>query len=194
MFAFGKPLTMIHLKEKYQKEVVPKMMEIFGHENPISVPKIKKTVVNTGFGRLVTGKASKEQEKIQKAILNDLSLITGQRPVLTRAKKSVSGFKIRKGTPIGAQVILRGKRMYDFLERLIHIALPRSRDFRGIDPESFDPQGNLTIGIKEHISFPEVSPEEVKNIFGFEITVVTTARNKEEGITLLKLLGFPIKE
>jgi large subunit ribosomal protein L5 len=184
---------MLRLKEKYQKEVVPKMMEIFGYKNKMAVPKIEKVVVNTGFGRLVSGKTSKEQEQIQEAILRDLSLICGQRPVLTRAKKSISGFKIRKGMPIGAKVTLRGQRMYDFLERVIHIALPRSRDFRGIDLKSFDKEGNLTIGIKEHIAFPEVSPEKVKNIFGFEITVVTSAKNKDEAVKLLKLLGFPIK-
>lgn len=197
---------MIHLKEKYtsgdisrlhskyQKKVIPQMMESFGYKNTMAVPKIEKVMVNTGFGRLISGKTSNEQEKIQEAILHDLALITGQRPVLTRARKSVSGFKIRKGMPVGAQVTLRGKRMFDFLERLIHIALPRSRDFRGIDPKSFDGEGNLTIGIKEHIAFPEISPEKVKNIFGFEVTVVTTARNREKGKMLLKLLGFPIRE
>jgi len=184
---------MLRLKEKYQKEVVPKMMEMFGYKNPMAVPKIEKVIVNTGFGRLISGKTSQEQKKIKEAILHDLAQITGQRPVLTQAKKSVSGFKIRKGMQIGARVTLRGQRMYDFLERVIHIALPRSRDFRGIDPKSFDKEGNLTIGIKEHITFPEVSPEQVKNIFGLEITVVTSAENKKEGIALLKLLGFPIK-
>lgn len=183
----------LKLPEKYKKEVVPAMMEKFGYQNIMAVPKIEKVVVNVGFGRLVTGKTSKEQEKIRETILNDLALITGQRPVLTQARKSVSGFKIRKGMSIGARITLRGQKMYDFLERLIHIALPRSRDFRGLKPDSFDQEGNLTIGIKEHIVFPEVSLEIAKNIFGFEITVVTTAKNKEEGIELLKLLGFPIK-
>lgn len=184
---------MIHLKEKYQKEAVPQMMEKFGYKNMMAVPKIEKVIVNTGFGRLTSGKTSNEQKKIQDAILHDLALITGQRSVLTRAKKSISGFKIRKGMPVGAQVALRGKRMFDFLERLIHITLPRSRDFRGINIDSFDEEGNLTLGVKEHIAFPEISPEEVKNMFGLEIIVVTTVKNKEEGIELLKLLGFPIK-
>lgn len=184
---------MIHLKEKYQKEAVPQMMEKFGYKNMMAVPKIEKVIVNTGFGRLTSGKTSNEQKKIQDAILHDLALITGQRSVLTRAKKSISGFKIRKGMPVGAQVTLRGKRMFDFLERLIHITLPRSRDFRGINIDSFDEEGNLTLGVKEHIAFPEISPEEVKNMFGLEIIVVTTVKNKEEGIELLKLLGFPIK-
>jgi len=184
---------MLRLKEKYQKEVIPAMMEKFGYRNEMAVPKIKKVVVNTGFGRLVAGKTSEEQKKLETAILEDLALISGQRPILKGAKKSISGFKIRKGMPVGAQVTLRGKRMQDFLERLIHIALPRSRDFRGIAASSFDKEGNLTVAIKEHIAFPEISPEKVKNIFGLEITVVTTAKSREEGIELLKLLGFPIK-
>ena len=185
--------NMIRLKEKYIKEVIPAMMEKFGYRNMMAVSIIEKVVVNTGFGRLVSGKTSDEQKKIQNAILEDLSLITGQKPIFKKAKKSISGFKTRKGMSIGAQVTLRGKRMYDFLERLIHIGLPRSRDFRGIEQNSFDKKGNLTIGIKEHIVFPEVSPEKVKNIFGFEITIVTTAKNKEEGIEFLRLMGFPIK-
>lgn len=184
---------MIPLKEKYQKEVIPQMMESFGYKNTMVVPQVVKVMVNTGFGRLITGKTSNEQKKITDFILHDLALISSQRPVLTRAKKSISGFKIRKGMPIGVKITLRGQRMYDFLERLIHIALPRTRDFRGINIDSFDHKGNLTIGIKEHIVFPEISPEQTKSIFGFEITVVTTAKNKEEGIKLLKLLGFPIK-
>jgi large subunit ribosomal protein L5 len=185
---------MLRLSEKYQKEVIPEMMKRFGYQNPMAVPKIEKVVINTGFGKLTVGKTSEEQKKIQDAILEDLSLICGQRPVLTYAKKSISGFKIRKGLPIGAKVTLRGKRMNDFLERLIHIGLPRSRDFRGINPDSFDRKGNLTLGIQEHIIFPEISPEKVKTIFGFEITIATTAKKREEGIELLRLLGFPIKQ
>jgi len=183
----------MRLKEIYQNEVIPKMMEKFGYKNNMAVPKIEKVVVNTGFGKLISDKSSGEQKKISDAILEDLSLICGQRPVLTRAKKSISGFKIREGLPVGAVVTLRGKRMYDFLERLIRIALPRSRDFRGINPESFDRKGNLTLAIEEHIVFPEILPEKVKNIFGFEITIVNSAETHEEGIELLKLLGFPIK-
>ena len=181
------------LKDKYKKEVVPAMMKKFGYKNPMAVPRIEKVVVNTGFGRLIAGKTSEEQKKIYTAILEDLALICGQRPVLTSAKKAISGFKIREGMSIGTMVILRKKKMYDFLERLIYIGLPRTRDFRGIDLKSFDREGNLTISIKEHIIFPEISPEEAKAIFGFEITVVTTAKKREEGIALLRLLGFPIK-
>ncbi len=181
------------LPEKYKKEVIPQMKEKFGYTNKMAVPKIEKVVVNTGFGRLIADKTSEEQKNFFEAILEDFSLITGQRPVLTRAKKSISGFKIRQGLPIGAQVTLRGKRMFDFLERLINIGLPRSRDFQGIDSKSFDKEGNLTIAIREHITFPEILIEKAKNIFGLEITVVTTAKKREEGIELLKLLGFPIK-
>ena len=186
-------IIMLRLKEKYQREVIPAMMEKFSYRSKMAVPKIEKVIINTGFGKLVVGKTSDEQKKIRESILNDLALICGQRPILTEAKKAISAFKIRKEMPLGAQVTLRKKRMFDFLERLIHIALPRSRDFRGINPKSFDKKGNLTIGIKEHITFPEVSPEKIKQIFGFEITIVTTAKSREEGIELLKLMGFPIK-
>lgn len=184
---------MMRLKEKYIKEVIHQMIEKFGYKNRMAVPKIEKVVVNTGFGRLIAGKTSEEQKKIQDAILEDLALLSGQRPILTRAKKSISGFKIKEGMAIGAQITLRGKKMNDFLERLIHIVLPRSRDFRGIESKSLDKKGNLTIGIKEHIAFPEILPEKAKTIFGLEITVVTTAKSREEGIELLKSLGFPIK-
>ena len=184
---------MLRLPEKYQKEVIPAMMEKFGYRNKMAVPKIEKVVINTGFGRLVSGKTSEEQKKIQDSVLQNLSLISGQRPVLKKAKKSISGFKTKEGQVIGAAVTLRGKKMSDFLERLIHIALPRLRDFRGIEISSFDKKGNLTIGLREHIAFPEILPEKAKNIFGLEITVVTTAKSREEGIELLRLMGFPIK-
>jgi large subunit ribosomal protein L5 len=184
---------MLRLKDKYQKEVVRQMMEKFGYKNPMAVPKIEKVIVNVGFGRLVSGKTADERKKVQDQILNDLALITAQRPILRPAKKSISGFKTRKGIPIGAKVTLRGQMMYDFLERVVNIALPRSRDFRGIPKDSIDKSGNLTIGIREQIAFPEISPEKTKFIFGFEITVVTTAKSREEGLELLRLLGFPIK-
>jgi len=184
---------MLKLKEKYKKEVVPKMMERFGYKNAMAIPKIEKVIINTGFGRLIVGKTPEEQKKILDSISEDLALISGQRPILTEAKKSISGFKIRKGLLIGAKVTLRRKRMYDFLERLIQIALPRSRDFRGIPSSSFDKNGNLTIAVKEQITFPEVSPERTKNIFGLEITVCTNSKKREESIELLKLMGFPIK-
>jgi len=184
---------MLRLKDKYIKEVVPAMQEKFGLKSPMAVPRIEKVVVNTGFGRQVTGKTSDEQKKIVEATIEDLSLICGQRVFGTKAKKAISTFKTRQGMVIGASVTLRGKKMYDFLERLINIALPRSRDFRGIEPKSVDQNGNLTIAIKEQIAFPEVSPEKSKNIFGFEITVVTNAQEREKGLALFRLLGFPIK-
>lgn len=185
---------MLKLREKYQKEVIPQMMEKFGYKNVMAVPKIEKAVVNTGFGRQVVGKTAEEQKKIQTAVINDLSLITGQKAVLTRAKKAVSAFKTREGMPIGACVTLRGKRMYNFLERTIALTLPRSRDFRGIEVRSVDQKGNLTFAIKEQIAFPEISPEKTKLLFGLEITVVANAKTREQGLELLKLLGFPIKK
>jgi len=181
------------LQERYKKKVIPAMQAKFGYKNMMAVPKIEKVVVNTGFGKQISGKTSEEQKKVYTATLRDLSLITGQYPILTRTRKSISGFQIRKGVPIGAIVVLRGKRMYDFLERVIHITLPRSRDFQGISLQSVDKGGNLTFGVREHIAFPEIQPEKVKNIFGLEITIVTTAKNREEGLKLLKLLGFPVK-
>lgn len=183
---------MIRLSEKYKKEVIPGMMQKFGYKSLMAVPKIDKVVVNTGFGRLVSGKTSDEHKKLQNSIMQDLGLICGQKPLAKKAKKSISGFKLREGLEIGASCTLRGRKMLDFLERLINVALPRSRDFQGVNAKSFDGNGNLTVGVKEHIAFPEVTPEKTKTIFGLEITVVTTANNKEKGLELLKLMGFPI--
>lgn len=187
------PRKILRLKEKYQKEVIPAMREKFGYTNDMAVPKIRKVIVNAGFGRMVIGKTSKEGERIQKYISNSLALITGQKPQRREAKKSISSFKLRKGMAVGARVSLGGKRMYDFLEKLIWLVLPRTRDFKGLAPKTFDKGGNLTIGFKEYTPFSEIIPEKDKGIFGLEITVVTTAKNKEEGIELLKLMGFPIK-
>jgi len=184
---------MIKLKEKYIKEVVPIMIVSFGYKNSMAVPKVEKVIINTSFGKIVSGKTSDEQKKIQEAILNDLILITGQKAIFTKAKKSISTFKTREGMVIGAMVTLRRKKMFDFLDKLIHIIFPRTRDFQGIKIKSFDKTGNLTIGIKEHIVFPEVMPEKIRFIFGLEVIIKTTAKNKEEGLELLKLLGFPIK-
>ena len=186
-------LNKMRLKEKYQKEILPEMVKKYGYKNVMAVPRIKKVVVNTGFGRLVVGKTGDEQKKLYEAILEDLAIITGQKPVLTKSKKSIAAFKTRQGMPIGAAVTLRGKKMYNFVERVIDIALPRSRDFRGLDDKAFDKKGNLTIGIKEHIIFPEISQEKVKNIFGFQIIINVSSKNKEEGKNLLKAMGFPIK-
>ena len=184
---------MLKLSEKYKKEVIPEMMKKFGYENAMAVPKIEKVIVNSGFGKQIAGKTGKEREKIQNHILHELSLITGLKPALRKAKKSISSFKLRKDMPVGAVVTLRGRKMYDFLERLIFITLPRTRDFRGIDSKLIDPKGNLSLGFREHTSFPEISAEREKSIFGLEIAIVTTADNKEQGLELLKLLGFPIK-
>ena len=185
---------MIRLKEKYEKEVVLEMMKRFGYKNKMAVPKIEKVVVNVGFGKLLSLKTPSEKQKIIEDIVSSLALICGQKPVLTKAKKSISAFKLKKGDVVGAKITLRKNRMYDFLERLIHIALPRSSDFHGISFSSFDQKGNLTIGIRECTVFPEVSPEKVKIVFPFEITIVTTAKNREEGKSLLELMGFPLKK
>jgi len=183
----------IPLKEKYKKEVIPLMMKKFGYKSPMAVPNIKKVVVNTGFGRMVAGKSTDEQKKLADFFLEDISLLSGQRAVKTISKKAIASFKTREGMVIGVMVTLRGKKMIDFLEKLIHVVLPRTRDFKGIDPKGVDKGGNLTIAIKEHIAFPEILPEKAKNIFGLEATIVTSAKKREEGLELLKLLGFPIK-
>jgi len=182
------------LKEKYKKEVVSAMMKKFGYKNPMAVPSIKKVVLNSSFGKEVVSKTGSEREKIQKLIMQDLSLIAGQRTRLMKSKKSIAGFKLREGLEIAAMVTLRDKRMWDFLERLIYLSLPRSRDFKGLNPKSIDKRGNMNIGFREHISFPEIFTEKEKTIFGLEITVVTNAKSKEEGLELYKLMGFPIKE
>ncbi len=184
----------MRLKEKYKKEIVPAMKEKFGYKNIMTIPKFEKVVINVGFGKIISGKTSDEQRKTIKAITDDLAFICGQRPVLTKAKKSVAAFKIRKGMNVGAMVTLRKSKMYDFIDKLANIALPRSRDFQKINQKSFDKKGNLTVAIKEQIVFPEISPEDVRMIFSFEATIVTTAKTKEEGIELFRLAGFPIKE
>ena len=185
---------MLKLNEKYKKEVIPAMMKNFGYKNVMAVPKIQKVVINTGYGREVAGKTGEDHKKFIEFILNEISLISGQKAVKTYTKKPIAGFKIRKGLPIGAKVTLRGSKMTDFLERLIYLSLPRTRDFSGISFNSIDKQGNLTIAIKEHIIFSEILPEKIRSIFGLEITIVTTAKKKEEAIELFKLLGFPIKQ
>ena len=177
---------MAALKEKYQKEVIPKMMKEFGYKSPMAVPKFEKVAVNIGVGRM-------QDEKSRETVLKALALITGQKLRPRPARVAISAFKTREGLVIGYAATLRGARMYHFIERLIRIALPRTRDFQGIDEKSFDERGNLTIGVKEHIVFPEMIGEDIKSIFGFEITVVTTARHRKEGIALMRHMGFPIK-
>jgi len=181
------------LQNKYKKEVIPAMMEKFGYKNVMVVPRIEKVVLNSCFGKEAASKTSQEREKIIQNVVQDLVTISGQKPKIVKAKKSIAGFKLRSGIEIAAVVTLRKNKMYDFLERLIYLTLPRSRDFKGLEPKSIDKKGNLTIGFREHIAFPEVITEKEKTIFGLEVTVVTNAKNKEEGLRLLKLLGFPIK-
>jgi len=150
--------------------------------------------LNSSFGNEVVGKSASEREKLQNFIMQDLSLIAGQRTSLVKSKKSIAGFKLREGLEIAATVTLRKNKMWDFIERFIYLSLPRSRDFKGIDPKSIDKNGNLSMGFREHISFPEIFTEKEKTIFGLEITIVTNAKSKEEGLELYKLLGFPMKE
>lgn len=183
---------MISLKEKYKKEAVPGMMKLFGYKNAMAVPAIKKVVINTSFGKEVTGKSASEREKIQNAIMQDLASISGQRPKIAKSKKSIAGFKLREGLEIAAVVTLRKNKMWDFLDRLIHLSLPRSRDFKGLDAKSIDKKGNLNLGFREHISFPEIFTEKEKTIFGLQITIATNAKSSKEGLELYKLLGFPI--
>jgi len=175
------------LKEKYDQEIRKAFREKFSLPNAMAVPKITKVVINAGIGKYL-----KEKEAVDE-IVDDLKMICGQKPVLARAKKSISGFKIRQGQEVGVTVTLRGERMWHFLERLIYSAFPRVRDFRGIDQKNFDRQGNLNIPLKEQIVFPEIAAENVKNIFSFQIAVVGTAKDKESGIEFFKMLGFPIK-
>lgn len=174
------------LKERYQNELVPRLAERFHYRNPLLVPRLVKVVVNMGVGDAV------QNPKLLDAAVRDLTTITGQRPVLTRAKKSVASFKVRKGMPIGAMVTLRGQRMYDFLEKLIYVALPRVRDFRGLSTRGFDGRGNYTLGLKEQLVFPEVDYEQVEKVRGMDITIVTTARTDEEARVLLEGLGLPL--
>ncbi len=182
------------LQQKYNKEIIPAMMKKFGYKNPMAVPKIKKVTINSSFGKQVASKTSGEREKIQKLIMQDLALIAGQQPRLVKSKKSIAGFSLREGIEIAAMVTLRKGRMWDFLERFIYLSLPKSRDFRGLESKSIDQRGNMNIGFREHVSFPEIFVEKEKTIFGLEVTISTNAKNKEEGLELFKLFGFPIKE
>jgi len=175
------------LKEKYTSKVIPEMKKKFGYKNNLAVPKVTKAVVNAGLGNII--KDSKDNlEKIS----GDFADIVGQKPVVTKAKKAISGFKIRKGMPVGLMATLRGKRMYEFLDRLINVALPQVRDFRGLNKKSFDGSGNYNIGIKEHIVFLEVKRDDIRVIFGIEVNITTNAKTDNEARELLKGLGFPI--
>lgn len=181
------------LQKKYKEIVMPKMMEKFGYRNPMAVPKITKVTVNSSFGKNIASKTSGEREKMQSFIIQDMALIVGQKSKLIKSKKSIAGFKLRAGIEIAAMATLRKSKMWDFLERLIYLSLPKSRDFKGIETGAVDDNGNLNIGFREHISFPEIFTEKEKTIFGLQITVSTNAGNKEKGLELFRLLGFPIK-
>jgi len=174
---------MANLKQKYQEAVVPALSEKFGFKNPMLVPKVDKVVINMAFGIV--------DKDTQKSVVDDLTKITGQKPALCKARKSVSNFKLREGMVIGAKVTLRGKRMYDFLDRFINIALPRIRDFRGVSPKALDGRGNYTLGLKEQTLFPEIESDKVKRVQGMDITIVTTAKTDADAKELLRLLGIP---
>jgi large subunit ribosomal protein L5 len=179
---------MAGLKEKYRKEIVPKMMEVQGYKNIMEVPKLEKVVVGIGLGEAVSNaKALEGAEK-------DLPIITGQKPIITRSKKSIANFKLREGMPIGLKVTLRQEKMYDFLDRLINVVLPRGREFQGVPRNAFDGRGNYTLGLKEQTIFPEIEFEKVDKVRGLEITIVTSARTDEEGRLLLELLGMPFSK
>ena len=176
------------IKEKYNSKVVSEMKEQFGFKSNLQVPRIEKVVINVGIGKFI--KDSALVEDVKKTIL----AIAGQKPVMAQAKKSIAGFKIREGQEVGIKATLRGKRKWDFIEKLVGVAIPRVRDFQGIKDSSIDASGNFNFGIKEHTIFPEIMAENVKNTVGFQVTIVTTAKNREEGLALFKLMGFPLKK
>lgn len=179
---------MVQLKQFYQNEVIPALSQEFGFKNRMRVPKVSKVVLNMGLGEAVADK------KILENATNDLELISGQKVVITKARKSIAAFKIREGWPIGCKVTLRGERMYEFLERLVGIAIPRIRDFRGLSPKSFDGRGNFAMGVTEQIIFPEIDYDKIDKLRGLDITITTTARNDKEGRALLTAMRFPFRE
>ncbi len=176
------------LKEKYNVEVVPNLVKQFEYTSVMQAPKVEKIVINMGVGDAINN------SKFLEDAVNDLTIITGQRPIIMNAKKSVANFKLREGMPIGCKVTLRGAKMYDFLEKLIRIALPRVRDFRGVNPGSFDGRGNYTLGVKEQLIFPEIDYDKVNKVRGMDISIVTSATSDAEGFALLTELGFPFKK
>jgi large subunit ribosomal protein L5 len=179
---------MAKFKELYVNEIQSKLKDSFGYSSVMAVPRITKITLNMGVGE-----AAQDKKAIEGA-LNDLTLISGQKPIVTKARKSVAGFKIRQGWPIGAKVTLRGERMYEFLERLVSISIPRIRDFRGLSPKAFDGRGNYSMGIKEQIVFPEIDYDKIDKIRGLDITITTTANTDEEGRALLEAFNFPLKK
>jgi len=176
------------LKVLYEEEIIPKMMKIFNYTNKYEVPKLEKIVVSCGLSE------AKDNIKVIDIMSHDIAMITGQKPVVTRAKKSIAAFKLREGTPIGIKVTLRGARMYEFLDRLINCAIPKIRDFRGLSPNSFDGHGNYNLGIKDHFIFPEVDPSKTDKPRGLNITIATTAKTDKEAKELLSLFGFPFRK
>jgi large subunit ribosomal protein L5 len=178
---------MPRLKELYQEQVVPTLKKELGYANVMQVPRLEKVVVNIGMGEAL------QNAKSLDAAVQDLMTITGQRPIITRARKSIAAFKLRAGNPIGVKVTLRGDRMWDFLDRLFNVALPRQRDFRGISPDAFDGRGNYSLGLREQLVFPEIDYDKIDKIRGMEITIVTTAETDEEGFHLLRYLGMPFR-
>ncbi|MCR2823228.1 50S ribosomal protein L5 [Lederbergia panacisoli] len=179
---------MNRLKEKYQKEVTPALMSKFNYKSIMEVPKIDKIVINTGVGDAV------QNAKVLDNAVEELSLITGQKPVVTRAKNSIAGFRLREGMPIGAKVTLRGERMYEFFDKLVSVSLPRVRDFRGISKKAFDGRGNYTLGVKEQLIFPEIDYDKVSKVRGMDIVIVTTANTDEEARELLTAFGMPFQK
>ena len=178
----------MNLKDTFNKELLPQLQEKLGIDNVMAVPKLTKVVINMGVGEALTDKKHLE------SAVNDLDLIAGQKAVITKAKKSVASFKLREGWPVGCKVTLRGNRMYDFIERLVNVAIPRERDFRGLNPRSFDGQGNYSMGIKEQIIFPEINYDNIDKIRGMDISINTSASNKEDAKALLEVLNFPFKK
>lgn len=179
---------MARLKEKYNKEIAPQIAKEFDIKNPMAIPRIEKIIVNMGMGEAISN------SKILDVAVEELKVITGQKPVITKAKKSIASFKLRQGMPIGTMVTLRGERMYEFLDRLISVALPRVRDFRGISGKAFDGRGNYTLGISEQLIFPEIDFNKVDKTRGMNISIVTTAKNDEQSRALLKALGMPFRQ
>lgn len=176
------------LRERYRQEIVPALMERFGYRNVMEVPRVEKVVVNMGVGDAI------QNPRLLESAVEELAAISGQRPAITRARKSISSFKLREGMAIGCRVTLRGERMYHFLDRLIHIALPRVRDFRGVNPNGFDGRGNYTLGLREQLVFPEIDYDRIEKVRGMDITIVTTAKTDEEARELLRQLGMPFRE
>jgi len=178
---------MVRLKEKYKKEIIPILMKEFSYKNIMQVPRLKSITLNVGMGEAT------QDIKLLDAAMAELATITGQKPVVTKAKKSIAGFKLRKGMAVGCKVTLRGDRMYEFLDKFINLALPRIRDFKGLGAKSFDGKGNYTFGVKEQIIFPEIDYDKVKSIHGMDVTIVTSANTDNEGRAILKHLGMPFR-